>query len=179
MKHRLATSPWIICRARRGLAPLASLIIALAAPLAGHATESAQQQAVPATPNASPEARALLQLLYDISGKYTLTGQHNNPNTKSHNTDFATSYLGRTPIIFGSDWGHAKAGDTDSYLARPDIVQEAIRQHAAGLDRGPVLACGAAHADEPGHVQTAPGQPTPSALASVQGRLPTSSSRTS
>jgi len=70
--------------------------------------------------------------LYDISGHYTLTGQHNFPNVKSRNSQFAAKYIGKTPVIFGSDWGHAKAGDTDSYLARPDIVQEAIRQHHLG-----------------------------------------------
>src|SRR6185503_20209418 len=88
--------------------------------------------AQPVTPNASPEARALLQLLHDISGKHTLTGQHNYPNTKSRNSEFAAKYLGKTPVIWGSDLGHAKAGDTDSYLARPDIVKEAIRQHQLG-----------------------------------------------
>jgi hypothetical protein len=31
----------------------------------------------PVSPNASPEAKALLDLFYRISGKYTLTGQHN------------------------------------------------------------------------------------------------------
>ena len=40
--------------------------------------------------------------------------------------------IGKTPAIFASDFGFAKAGDTDSYLARPDIVQEAIRQHQRG-----------------------------------------------
>src|ERR1017187_9659128 len=90
------------------------------------------EAAAPGTPHASPEARAPLQLLYDISGKYTLTGQHNFPNVKGRNSEFAAKYIGKTPVIFGSDWGHAKAGDSDSYLARPDIVQEAIRQHQLG-----------------------------------------------
>jgi len=35
----------------------------------------------PVTPNASKEAKALLDLFYRVSGKYTFTGQHNYPAT--------------------------------------------------------------------------------------------------
>jgi mannan endo-1,4-beta-mannosidase len=128
------------------------------------------EAAVPVTPQASPEARALLQLLYDISGRYTLTGQHNFPNTKSRNSQFAANYIGKTPVIFGSDWGHAKAGDSDSYLARPDIVQEAIRQHQLG---SVVALCWHAvppTADEPITFRPLPNS-DPNALSSVQGKL--------
>src|SRR5512136_352019 len=76
------------------------------------------------TPNASPEARALLQFFYDISGKYTLTGQHNYPDTGDRNTQFAARYTGKTPAVFSTDWGFARDGDKDSYLARPGIVEE-------------------------------------------------------
>jgi mannan endo-1,4-beta-mannosidase len=126
--------------------------------------------AKPVTPGASAEATALLQVLYDISGKYTLTGQHNYPNTKSRNSEFASKYIGKTPIIFGSDWGQAKAGDSDSYLARPDIVQEAIRQHQKGAI---VALCWHAvppTADEPVTFRQLPGS-DPKALKSVQGKL--------
>ncbi len=126
--------------------------------------------AKPVTPHASPEATALLQLLYDISGKYTLTGQHNFPNTKSRNSEFAARYVGKTPVIFGSDMGHAKAGDSDSYLARPDIVQEAIRQHRLGAI---VALCWHAvppTADEPITFRQLPGS-DPRMLKSVQGKL--------
>lgn len=126
--------------------------------------------AAPVTPQPSPEAAALLQFLYDISGKYTLTGQHNPPNARSRNSQFASNYIGKTPIIFGSDWGHAKAGDSDSYLARPDIVQEAIRQHRLGSI---VALCWHAvppTADEPTTFQPLPGS-DPKALKSVSGKL--------
>lgn len=124
----------------------------------------------PVTPDASPEARALLQTLCAISGKYTLTGQHNYPNTRNRNSQFAARYLGKTPAIFGSDWGHAKAGDSDSYLARPDIVQEAIRQHQLGAL---VTICWHAvppTADEPITFRQLPNS-DPKALASVSGKL--------
>jgi mannan endo-1,4-beta-mannosidase len=82
----------------------------------------------PVTLNASPEAKALLKFLYGISGKYILTGQHNYPNTRDRNTQFAAKYIGKTPVVYSQDWGPARDGDTDSYLAQPDIVEEATRQ---------------------------------------------------
>lgn len=124
----------------------------------------------PVTPQASPEATALLETLYGISGKYILTGQHNYPATKNKNSEFAAKYTGKTPAIYSADWGFAKAGDTDSYLARPDIVQEAIRQHQLGAL---VTICWHAvppTADEPITFQPLPGSDL-NALQSVQGKL--------
>ena len=125
----------------------------------------------PVTPNASPEARALLDLLVRISGKYTLTGQHNYPNTGDKNSQFAASYIGRTPVVWSSDFGFAKDGDTDSYLARPDIVEEAKRQHRLGSI---ITICWHAvppTADEPVTFRPARRGTPPESLASVQGRL--------
>ena len=93
-------------------------------------------------PNATPEAKALLDLYYRISGKYTLTGQHNYPSTRDLNSRFAFNYIGQTPVIWSSDMGFAKDGDKDSYLARPEIVKEAIRQHNKGIPYYDLLACG-------------------------------------
>lgn len=143
-----------------------AVLLGLALPVVARAAASA----TPVTPDASPEARALLQLLYDLSGKHTLTGQHNYPNTKDRNTQFAAHWLGRTPAVFSTDFGHAKAGDSDSYLARPDIVQECIRQHRLGAL---VTICWHAvppTADEPVTFRPLPGS-DPKALKSVQGRL--------
>lgn len=124
----------------------------------------------PVTPNASPEARALLQLLYELSGRHTLTGQHNYPAIRDRNTQFASRYTGRTPAVFSTDWGFAGEGDTDSHLARPDIVQECIRQHRRGAI---ITICWHAvppTADEPITFRPRPGA-DPGALASVQGKL--------
>jgi mannan endo-1,4-beta-mannosidase len=124
----------------------------------------------PVTPKASPETRALLKLLYGISGHYTLTGQHNYPNIKDRNSRFAAGYTGKTPAVFSTDWGFAKDGDTDSYLARPDIVNEAIRQHQLGSI---ITICWHAvppTADEPITFRPQPGA-NPDSLASVQGQL--------
>jgi mannan endo-1,4-beta-mannosidase len=124
----------------------------------------------PVNPNATPEARALLDLFYRISGKYTLTGQHNYPNTKDRNSKFAAQYIGQTPAIWSTDMGFAKEGDSDSYLARPDIVKEAIRQHKKGSI---ITICWHAvppTADEPVTFQPR-GPVAPDSLASVQGQL--------
>jgi mannan endo-1,4-beta-mannosidase len=124
----------------------------------------------PVTPNASPEARALLKFFYSISGKYILTGQHNFPNVKGKNTEFATQYIGKTPVIYSTDWGFAQDGNSDSYLARQDIVNEAIRQNKLGSI---VTICWHAvppTADEPVTFQPVPGADS-TRLHSVQGRL--------
>lgn len=124
----------------------------------------------PVSPNPLPETVALLQTLSDLSGRHTLTGQHNYPNTKSRNSEYALRYTGRTPAVFSSDWGHAVGGNTDSYLARPDIVQEAIRQHGQGAL---VTLCWHAvppTTDEPGTFRPLPGS-DPKVLKSVSGQL--------
>jgi mannan endo-1,4-beta-mannosidase len=124
----------------------------------------------PVTPGALPEVQALLETLYSLSGHYTLSGQHNYPNVKSRNSEFAAKYTGKMPAIFSSDLGHAKADDFDSYLARPDIVKEAIRQHQLGAL---VTLCWHAvppTADEPVTFQQLPGS-DPKKLTSVQGKL--------
>ena len=91
------------------------------------------RRAEPVSPNASPEAQALLQYLYSISGKHTLTGQHNFPNTADASTQAAFRAFGKVPAVFGQDFGFAKAGDKDSYLARPAIIEEIKRQHQKGV----------------------------------------------
>jgi mannan endo-1,4-beta-mannosidase len=125
----------------------------------------------PVNPNATPEAKALFDLFYRISGKYTLTGQHNYPNTKDRNTRFAAEYIGQTPAVWSTDMGFAEEGDYDSYLARPDMVKEAIRQHKKGSI---ITICWHAvppTADEPVTFQPR-GRVAPDSLASVQGQLP-------
>jgi mannan endo-1,4-beta-mannosidase len=131
---------------------------------------SLDDNTLPVTPNSSPETRALLKFLYTISGKYTLAGQHNYPNTGDKNTQFAAQYIGKTPVIWSTDWGFAKEGDTDSYLARPDIVKEAIKQHHLG---SLITICWHAvppTANEPVVFRGPPDAP-PESLASVQGQL--------
>ncbi len=126
----------------------------------------------PVNPNVSPEAKSLLDFLYSISGKYTLTGQHNYPNSKSRNSEFAARYIGKTPVIFSSDFGFAKDGDKDSYLARKDIVIEAIKEYKAGSIITLMWHAVPPTANEPVTFQPEPGKKvSPDSLASVQGQL--------
>jgi mannan endo-1,4-beta-mannosidase len=124
----------------------------------------------PVDPRASSEAKALLKLFYNISGKYTLTGQHNYPNTKSRNSQFAAKYLGKTPVIFSTDLGFAKDSDKDSYLARPDIVEEIKRQHQLGSIIALCWHAVPPTADEPVTFRPPEGASSDS-LMSVQGQL--------
>lgn len=132
---------------------------------------SAQLQHIrPATPNASPEAVALLEFLQDLSGKGTLSGQHNFPVSGDRNSRFAADYTGKTPVVWSQDFGFAAKDDKDSYLARPSIIEEAIRQHKSGAI---VTLCWHAvppTADEPVTFQPVAGYDS-TALASVQGKL--------
>lgn len=127
---------------------------------------------VPVTPDASPEARALLKFIYTISGQHTLTGQHNFPNTKDDSTVAVARMYGKVPAIFGQDFGFAAPGDKDAVAARPDIIAEVKRQHALGSI---ITLCWHAvppTADEPVTFQSRRGAgATNQNLASVQGRL--------
>jgi mannan endo-1,4-beta-mannosidase len=86
----------------------------------------------PVTPDASPEAVALLNFLYRISGQHTLSGQHNFPADKDRHTAAAARAWGKTPAIFGKDWGFAKEGDKDSAYVRNAIVEELKEQYRNG-----------------------------------------------
>jgi mannan endo-1,4-beta-mannosidase len=140
--------------------------------IAGCVSSHSRKEAglVPVTPNASPEARALLKFLQDVSGKRTLTGQHNFPNTKDASTRRATEAYGKVPAIFGQDFGFAAPGNSDAAAARPDIVAECQRQYEQGAI---ITLCWHAvppTADEPVTFRPKPGADT-NRLASVQGQL--------
>jgi mannan endo-1,4-beta-mannosidase len=124
----------------------------------------------PVTPDASPEAVALLNYIQGISGKYTLTGQHNYPNTRDTSTRLAARTWGKTPAIFGQDFGFAAPGDKDAVAARPGIIAECERQYGQGSI---ITLCWHAvppTADEPVTFRPKPDAAT-NKLASVQGQL--------
>lgn len=129
-----------------------------------------QYRITPVTPNASPEAVALLEYIQSIGGKHTLSGQHNFPISRDRNTQFASNYIGKTPAVWSQDFGFAKEGDKDSYLARPSIVEEAIRQHQLGSIISLCWHAVPPTANEPITFQPLPGYDS-TRLASVQGRL--------
>lgn len=124
----------------------------------------------PVTPDATPEASALLNFVYGISGEHTMTGQHNFPNTKDESTQQATRAWGKTPAVFGQDFGFAAPGDKDAAAARPDIIAECKREYEKGAI---ITLCWHAvppTADEPVTFRPERGTPT-NQLHSVQGRL--------
>ncbi len=98
------------------------------------ANDGATQQpsAPPVNPNATPEARELLRQIDQISGHYTLTGQHNFPNHLSRWSDRIYDLTGKSPAIFGQDFGFSGGDDKDSVEGRPSMIQEAIRQYRNG-----------------------------------------------
>ncbi len=124
----------------------------------------------PVTPHASPEAVALLKYINDLSGRGTLTGQHNFPATHDASTRAAAAAWGKTPAIYGQDFGFAAPGDKDAAAARPGIIADIKRQYAGGAL---ITLCWHAvppTADEP--VTFLPRKDPPAGrLASVQGRL--------
>jgi mannan endo-1,4-beta-mannosidase len=85
----------------------------------------------PANPNASPEARKLLAYLYEISGNFTLTGQHNTPAHLGQYNEQAKEITGRYPALWGQDFGF-HADDMDAIGYRQAVMDEAKKQFAAG-----------------------------------------------
>lgn len=87
----------------------------------------------PVTPNASPEAVALLDYLYSISGKKILSGQHSAPLVGSGRLSVIHRFTNGYPAVFGQDFGFSYPGYWDGINYRQNIVDEAIRRHAEGF----------------------------------------------
>jgi mannan endo-1,4-beta-mannosidase len=65
----------------------------------------------PVNPSATREARQLLDFLYAVQGKHTLSGQHNFIVSGSRFSDRIRELTGKTPLIWGSDFSFAYQGD--------------------------------------------------------------------
>jgi mannan endo-1,4-beta-mannosidase len=86
-----------------------------------------------ANPNASPEAVKLLKFLYSISGKKTLTGQHNYLGRMSVVTDQVKEITGKYPAVWGSDFGFSdERHDIDNIKYRTRLADEIKKQHNSG-----------------------------------------------
>jgi mannan endo-1,4-beta-mannosidase len=96
------------------------------------APEPAPYNCEPVNPDATPEARALLKKLCDVSGKGILTGQHNYPNQRDVDTNKVFAITGKYPAIWGSDFGFTGGEDKDSMKHRDLMIEEAKKQAAAG-----------------------------------------------
>jgi mannan endo-1,4-beta-mannosidase len=117
-----------------GLVGLLQVVLALTLLTSGCKTASPVASREPVNKNASPEVRALLSYLYQISGHNILAGQHNQPGIKpdaSAMSEKAEEITGKYPAIWGCDFGF-KANGLDGINNRPGIVAEAIRQYHNG-----------------------------------------------
>jgi mannan endo-1,4-beta-mannosidase len=112
----------------------AIIIIQLLLGIAGSAPLLASAEAIrPVTPDSSPEAVALLQYLYGISGRQTLVGQHCAPLLGSTRLVGAHKLTKHYPAVFGQDFGFSAPGTWDGINFRQQTVDEAIRRHAEGF----------------------------------------------
>ena len=105
-----------------------ALATAWAAPLV--ATEPTQR---PVNPAATPAAVALLNYLYEISGKGTLAAQHAPPLLASTRAASTLKQTRHYPAVLGFDFGFSPAGTWDGINFRQQIVDEAIRRHREGF----------------------------------------------
>ncbi|RKN41634.1 glycosyl hydrolase [Streptomyces hoynatensis] len=89
----------------------------------------------PVTPDVTPEAKDLLDLLYRVSGRATLAGQHNQPVHGSAWTERLTGITGLVPAVWGQDIGFSAPGTLDGVDRRRPNVAEAV----AWAKRGAVV----------------------------------------
>lgn len=99
---------------QRSIFSLLSLIILLSC--------STPDTSEPVNPNASPEARKLLNYLYSIKGTKIISGQHNYHHELLRSTDSVKAMTGNIPALWG----------TDISSLSDNLVEEAIRQHKEG-----------------------------------------------
>lgn len=84
-------------------------------------------QHLPVNQNASPEAKTLLEYLYRLQGKQTLSGQHNYNQNMSQYLDTVKSITGKYPAVWGTDF--ILNGTTDR---GPEIIKEVIKKWQEG-----------------------------------------------
>ena len=87
----------------------------------------------PINPNATPEARDLLETIYSMYRRFTLSGEHNQMWKMSQPSEKLFEITGRYPLIWGGEWGFSdERHDVDNIKYRPRLLDEIRRQHAAG-----------------------------------------------
>lgn len=94
---------------------------------------SQEVQIKPVNPEASEEARELLEFIYSLSGNHTLAGQHCAPLVGSTRLSVVHRRTGHYPALFGQDFGFSYPGYWDGINYRQRIVDEAIRRHEEGF----------------------------------------------
>lgn len=90
-------------------------------------------QRLPVTPNPTNEATQLLNHLYELHGKATLSGQHNQLYNMSNESAAIQKLTGRYPKVWGGEWGFSDdRHDIDNIAYRPKLMDEIRRHHAMG-----------------------------------------------
>jgi mannan endo-1,4-beta-mannosidase len=88
----------------------------------------------PVNPQASKEARALLDFLYQIHGKYVLAGQHNGVTSVYEFNEAVLKITGSYPALWGCDFSWKFHG------LNPDSVRQAMIDRAkASYQKGQII----------------------------------------
>ena len=88
---------------------------------------SCQQKIEPVNKNASPEAKALLEYLYTISGEKIISGHHNGSRNMNQWHKYVEDLTGKSPAIWGSDFiSYFQEGNPEG------VIKEAIQRHKDG-----------------------------------------------
>ena len=87
---------------------------------------SCTQTTPPVNPNATKEVKELLSMLHSVSGKYTISGQHNYREILSRCTDTNTVITGKTPLVWGADLSSWRGIEYDI------ILVEAVKRYKQG-----------------------------------------------
>ncbi len=78
--------------------------------ITGSVSISNAQNFKPINPNASPEAKQLLDFLYSLQGKYTITGQHNFVSDLKRYDNAVYEMTGKYPVMWGCDFSFNALG---------------------------------------------------------------------
>ncbi len=91
------------------------------------ACNPAAQEIEPVNKNATPEAIALLEYLYSISGKKIISGHHNYSSDMNQWHKYVENLTGKSPAIWGSDFiDYYREGNPEG------IIREAVQRHKDG-----------------------------------------------
>ncbi|MDN3688339.1 glycosyl hydrolase [Cyclobacterium jeungdonense] len=115
---------------KRYLCLLVSILFIQSSSVLGQKTGAYQ---APVNPNASAEAKELLRMLYDYSGKYVLSGQHNYIGDESKHSEETEEITGEYPVVWGSDFGFADSTNAkDAVYHRHALVAEVNERFKTG-----------------------------------------------
>lgn len=97
------------------------------------ATVAAVAQTAPVNPNATAEAKQLLEVVYNQRGKGTLSGQHNYPLFSDIYMERVENLTdGHHPVVMGQDFGYSKTNSLDGINYRQRTVDNAIKWYKKG-----------------------------------------------